>query len=212
MDEYSQIWLDTASAALSIVEGPRVGERWAEPSSLSGMTVGALAGHLVHSGILMAEQGLVVAGPAGQPITAAKMYSLIPLDEDSPIHDGVRAVAEEQVVDGREDLIERGRASWKRSEVVLAEASQDQIVAHPVAQRFAITLREFLLTRILELVVHIDDLAHSVGEQDLGVDRRAIDVACHFGIDINAERYGSAPVMRALFRRDRNSLDALRTF
>ncbi len=151
-------------------------------------------------------------GPAGQPITAAKMYSWVPLDEDSPMHDGVRAVAEEQVVDGREGLVERGRASWKRSEVVLADASQDQIVAHPVAPMFPITLREFLLTRILELVVHVDDLAHSVGEQDLGVDRRAIDIACHLGIDINAERYGSAAVLRSLFRRDRNSLDALRTF
>ena len=46
------------------------------------------------------------------------------------------------------------------------------------------------------------------GEFDLPVDP---DMVCQVGIDINARRYGSTAVLRSLFRRDRNTLDALRT-
>jgi hypothetical protein len=213
MDELSQVWLDAADAALSFVEDPRVGERWADPSSLPGMTVGALAGHLVQSGVLQAGNGLVVGEPpAGAPITAAKMYSWIPLDLASPVHETVRALAASQMVEGREDLIERGRASWRQSEALLAEASLSRVVAHPVTPTLPITLGEFLRTRILELVVHVDDLAHSIGVEDPPIDQRGIDITCQLGIEINVERYGSAAVLRALFRRDRYSLDALRTF
>jgi len=213
VDKLSQLWLDSASAALSFVGDARVRGRWVQPSTLPRMSVGALAGHLVDSGILQAEEGFVLAeGPAGQPITAARMLSWVPLDEGSPVHDGVRSAAEAHAVEGSEELIGRARASLERSEAVLARASLDAVIAHPWAPSLPITLFEFLGSRILELVVHVDDLAHSVGVEELPFCREAIELACHIGIDINVERYGPTAVLRSLFRRDRNSLDALRTF
>ena len=58
----------------------------------------------------------------------------------------------------------------------------------------SMTLLELLRTRILELVVHGDDLAHSVGIEQLPFERDALDLACRLGVDINLERYGSAAV------------------
>src|SRR4051795_10140399 len=100
MGDLSRLWLDSANAAVLVVAGSRVRTRWTEPSSLPHMTVGALAGHLVDSGILQAEDGFALAkGPPGEPIPAAKMLSWVPLDEGSSAHDGVRSAAELQAVE-----------------------------------------------------------------------------------------------------------------
>jgi len=72
------------------------------------------------------------------------------------------------------------------------------------------TLDEFLRARILELVVHLDDLTWSVGVKELPVPTEAIELSCHLGLDITMKRYGSEEVLRALFRRDRAPGDALR--
>ena len=177
------------------------------------MTVAALAGHLLHSGILMVDEAFAITEvPVGKPITAARLLSWTPLEGESPVHDGVRAFAESQAIKGRDELVERARASLKRGEAAVADASPNMALAFPWTPSLSMTLVEFLRTRILELVVHGDDLAHSVGVEQLPFERDAIDLACHLGVDINLERYGSAAVLRSLFRRDRNSLDALRTF
>src|SRR4051812_33450841 len=177
------------------------------------MTVGALPRHLVDSGILQGGGGFALAErPTGEPITAAKMLSWVPLDEDSSVHDGVRSAAESHAVEGSGELIERARVSIGRSAAVLSSASLNAIIAHPWAPSLPITLCEFLGSRVLELVVHVDDLAHSVGVEQLPLGDEAIELACQIGIDINVERYGPTAVLRSLFRRDRNSLDALRTF
>jgi hypothetical protein len=213
VNELGRLWVESANVALSLVDDAQVQVQWTDPSSLPQMTVGALAGHLLHSGILMVEEAFAITEvPAGQPITATRMLSWVPLDNESPVHDGVRSVAESQTIEGRQELVERVRASLKRSETALSNASPSLILAFSWAPSLSMTLSEFLRSRILELVVHGDDLVHSVGIEQLPFERDAIDLACHLGIDINIQRYGSSAVLRSLFRRDRNSLDALRTF
>jgi len=74
------------------------------------------------------------------------------------------------------------------------------------------TLDELLRSRILELVVHLDDLTCSVGVTELPVPPEAIVLTSHLGLDIDMQRYGREEVLRALFRRDRADVDALRPF
>jgi hypothetical protein len=74
------------------------------------------------------------------------------------------------------------------------------------------TLDELLRARILELVVHLDDLACSVGVTELPAPTDAIALTCHLGVEIDMKRYGPEGVLRALFRPDRAAEDALRTF
>jgi hypothetical protein len=74
------------------------------------------------------------------------------------------------------------------------------------------TLSEFLRSRLLELVVHLDDLRDSVGVEALLVPPAAVAVACEVALEIDIERYGATKVVQALCRRDRNPTDALRAF
>jgi hypothetical protein len=177
------------------------------------MSVGALAGHLLHSGVLMVEEAFAnTEVPVGGPFSAARMLAWTPLDDASPVHDGMRTVAESQSVEGCEDLVRRVRLSLPRSTASLAAATPTTIIAFPWTPCLSMTLPEFLRSRLLELVVHGDDLAHSVGIEDLPFAPEAIDLACHTGIDINLQRYGSVAVLRSLFRSDRTTVNALRTF
>lgn len=226
MHDLSQLWVEASHAALSLVEEPRVRARWSEPSSLPLMPVGSLAGHLLHSGVLMVEEAFAIPEvPTVGPFSAARMLAWVPLDDASPVHDGVRAFSHSEAVEGCEQLVKRVRASLKRSEASLSTALPDTILAFPMTPgqeaaavdgaarpHLSMSVFEFLRSRLLELVVHGDDLAHSVGIEELPFEREVIDLVCHTGIDINIERYGSAAVLRSLFRRDRNSLNALRTF
>ena len=195
VDEIMQLWAGSANAALSLVEDARVQARWTEPSSLPLMTVGALAGHLLHSGILIVDESLAIAAvPVGKPQTAARLLSWTPLEGESPVHDGVRTVAESYAVEGCGELVARVRASLQRCEARLADASPSLVLAFSAYPSLSMTLFELLRTRILELVVHGDDLAHSVGIEQLPFERDALDLACRLGVDINLERYGSAAV------------------
>ena len=213
MRDVSQLWVESAEAALALVEGPRVRTRWTEPSSLPLMTVGALAGHLLHSGVLMVEEAFAIAEvPVGEPFSAARMLSWAPLDEAHQVHDGVRAFAESQAVEGCDELVKRVNVSLRLSVASLSVATPRTILAFPWTPSMSMTLSEFLRSRLLELVVHGDDLAHSVGIDGIPFGREVMDLVCHTGIDINLQRYGSVAVLRSLFRSDRTTLNALRTF
>jgi hypothetical protein len=93
----------------------------------------------------------------------------------------------------------------------LDRASPERVVAF-FNGAFPMRLDEFLRSRILELVVHLDDLTCSVGVAELPVPTEAIELTCHLGLDIDMKRYGREEVLRSLFRRDRAAVDALRPF
>jgi hypothetical protein len=90
--EISQLWLETAQAALSFVSEPRVNERWTSDSCLPEMTIGALSGHLLHSGILLVEETLTADVPDVSTASAATLFSWVPLEEADPVHADVRSI------------------------------------------------------------------------------------------------------------------------
>jgi hypothetical protein len=211
--DLKQLWADTSGAVIEFSDSPPVAMKWTEPSSLPHMTVAALAGHLVHSGILMVGEALSLSPMPSEPRTAAQLLSGVPLDAASATHDGVRAVAESQALKGREDLIRRARACVERATARLDEHSDTDLVAFPWDPPIVtMTLSELLRTRLLELVVHLDDLAVSVEVDELLVPPAAVAVACAVAVEIDIERYGATNVVRALCRSGRNPPAALRAF
>jgi hypothetical protein len=212
MSEISQVWLNTAQAALSFVSLPLVNERWASASCLPEMTVGALSGHLLHSGIFMLEDALNGTDvPGGSTRTAATVFSWVPLEEADPANADVRFVAESESGEGQTDLVSRAAASMHRISESLDRTPPDRVVAF-FNGTIPMTLDQLLRARVLELVVHLDDLICSVGVTKLPLPKEAVALTCHLGLDINLTRYGHEEVLRALFRRDRAAGDALRTF
>jgi len=209
----AMIWMDAARATLAFIGDGRVSDRWSAESSLPLMTVSELTGHLVHSGILMVGEAFAIAEVSdSEPVTAAMMLSWVPADPDSSIHADVRHVGGSHAAHGLQSLIERATVSLDAMAPTVATVSQSKVVAFPWAPKLSMTAGELFLSRIVELVVHVDDLARSVGEPTIPLDDRAIATACHVAADINIVRHGPTAVVRSLCRPDRSSPDTLRTF
>ena len=76
----------------------------------------------------------------------------------------------------------------------------------------AITLDEYLVTRTVELVTHIDDLAASIDVPTPTLPEAALVTAVDCMVEIARLRHGDLAVVRALARRERDPLAALRVF
>lgn len=71
------------------------------------------------------------------------------------------------------------------------------------------TLDDYLLTRVVELLVHADDLAVSVG-QEIDLPGDASSVAFGVFVDLARARSGDLAVLRAFTRKERGDPDVLR--
>ncbi len=70
-----------------------------------------------------------------------------------------------------------------------------------VVARGAMRLDDYLATRIVEQVVHLDDLARSVGEATWAMPDGVVEVALATGIAIGVHRWGLEAMVRALYRQ-----------
>ena len=74
-----------------------------------------------------------------------------------------------------------------------------------------ITLDEYLRTRVVELVLHTEDLALSVDLPEAAeVTPAAATIAINTLVDLARLRHGDLAVLRALARRERDTVNALR--
>jgi hypothetical protein len=71
-------------------------------------------------------------------------------------------------------------------------------------------LDDYLPTRLVETVVHADDLAVSTGAARVDFDPRAFDVVIDVLVGTARGRHGDLAVVRALTRRERDDVEALR--
>jgi hypothetical protein len=73
-----------------------------------------------------------------------------------------------------------------------------------------LTLDDYLGTRLVELCVHVDDLAVSGGEPAPSLPEGATGRAVEILVDVARLRQGDPGVLRALTRRERDPVEALR--
>lgn len=99
------------------------------------------------------------------------------------------------------DLADRYDAAQPRLAVRLPQLPQDQPV--PMFGRCVLPLREALLTRLIELVVHADDLAVSLQLPPPPFSHDAGDLVITTLARTARRRHGTLPVLRTLARRER---------
>jgi hypothetical protein len=207
-------FLETAHEARDLLASRAVGQAWPEPSTLREMSVGALAGHLARCAIGVEDYlDGDAPEPGAAPLTADQYYTRgVALTSD--IHDalnaGVRERGEQMASDGQGALVERVDAALARLGPRLPSEPVDRLV-----KAFAgsvMTLDEYLVTRTLELAVHIDDLAVSVGQPT--PELPPVTYMCALGcmLQMARARHGDLAVLRAMARRERDAIDALRVF
>jgi hypothetical protein len=121
---------------------------------------------------------------------------------DSEVNVGIRTRGESIASGGPESLSERASAAVAEQRTKLAGFSGGQSIFLPQAG-WALSLDDFLTTRMLELAVHMDDLAVSVGLATLELPDAAFDPVLILLARLAARRHGQAALLRALARAER---------
>jgi hypothetical protein len=134
---------------------------------LPGYTIGGLVGH-VGAAVAWLEPLLEAAPPKDAPVISFGEYykPLVmrqPDDFDAPLHVGAREQGERGAARGPAETVARMRARLDRIRARLADEVTDRLLDLRPTLPIAIQLEDFLRTRVVELVVHGDDLAVSVG-------------------------------------------------
>ncbi len=207
-------FIDTAAAALRLLDEPAVDAAWSGPSALPDMTVGGLAAHLARA-VLTVQGYLAADGPAaGAEVVDAAGYLLTALPDtarDSDINTQVLARAEAGGRDGADGVRQRAAAALSDLRRDLPGTPADHVLA--VLGGTAIQLDDYLATRIVELVVHADDLAVSVdGIGPPALPNAGEAVAVRVLAEVARRRTSTAVMVTTLARRERAPAQVPRAF
>lgn len=197
-------YLAAASLAVELLASTAVDAAWEQPSALARMTVGSLAGHLAYQ-IFSVDTSLAGPEPQQEPIPLLEHYARAawidaPLDGEA--NTGIRAKGAGIAAEGARALAERARGSLAGQRALLAGRSGEQAVfLSPTG--WSLRLDDFLTTRLLELAVHLDDLAVSVGTAAPQLPDAAFDPVLTLLARLAARRHGQPALLRALARAER---------
>ena len=202
--------IDSSTVAATLVNSPQVRDRWGQPSALAGMTVGALAAHLVRAtGATLAylDRTDVDTRPEGELLSKVSYFHAA---VDSPIHDRIKEVSADEASAGHQQVAARATQ--------VAESLAEQLPNEPVDRLVGalgdrmLTLDDFCRTRMIEIGMHIDDLAHSVGvptpELSADVTAEIIDIV----VGIGRKQHGDWPIIHALARSERSTTQVFPVF
>lgn len=196
-------FLQAADAVLALVDLPEVAARWSEPSALENMTVGGLAVHLGNQVVRAAQMitqdpGDLPVLPAADEHYARSVWSTV--DTEERFNDHGRD--EEAALAGPAALHDRVVEHRAVVADALASGTAQDVVPVPWAG-WALRREDFLLTRMLEVVVHADDLAVSVGVPTPELPAEVFDPVRDLLVRRAIAKHGQARVVAALTRRER---------
>ena len=199
-----QAFVDAARTATALVLDPQVEQRWREPSALAEMSIGALTSHLVAQ-VVSAAAGVLDPSAASteQPVGLLDHYERAAwvgagLDDEANV--SIREGAERTAADGYAGTRARLERACHQLDPWPAKT--------PTAVRmpwwgWSLTLDDFLLTRMMELMVHADDLAVSLGVPTPEFPRSVTRPVFMLLTALAEQKHGQTAVVRALTRSER---------
>ena len=197
-------YLTAARSAVRLLADPAVAARWDTPSALAEFRVAGLAGHLA-SQVFQVETMLAAPVPPGEPIGLLDHYARgtwAGAGVDHEVNVGIRRGGEEIAEDGAAALVTRTEAAVERLAGALPGEPADRVV-HLARGPWSLTLDDFLTTRLMELAVHSDDLAVSVGVPTPELPEEVIEPVLSLLARLAVRRHGQPAVLRALTRAER---------
>ena len=202
----TDVYLHATAAVAPLLRSPALAACWTEPSVLAEFGVAGLAGHLARA-VFTVEGYLDAAVPAGVPAVDAVTYfemglGAAPSDPGSALNRSIRARGEQDAGAGPTDLADRYDAARARLAGRLSALPADRPVA---AGRFVLPLGDYLVTRLVELLVHADDLAVSLDVDGPEFADTATDLVVATLAQLSVRRHGGPAVLRALARRERST-------
>jgi len=197
-------FLDAADSALTLLRDPAVGARWDETSALTEFSVAGLAAHLAHQ-TLTVPRVLRTEAPDDPPVPLLGHYervSWIGADLDTEANTGIRRHAEQLAAGGAEELVTQVAVAIDQCRADLANEPADRVVRTPSGP-WSLSLDDFLVTRMMEIAVHSDDLAVSVGVPTPDLPESVLAPVLSLLTGLAVRRHGQAALLRALTRAER---------
>ncbi len=204
MGEIRESYLVAAESAVALLREPAVAAAWSKPSALNEFSVAGLAAHLAHQ-LVRIDSLLDDGGVPGEPVPLIEHFSRSPwvqagLDHESNV--GIRQAGEAAAADGPAALAAKAEKLFERQRAELPAQPRDKVVHLPWSG-WSLRFDDFLLTRLVELVVHSDDLAASVGVETPKLPASVIDPVVELLARLAVHRHGATAVIRTLSRAER---------
>ena len=193
--------IEAVDAAADLMSRPSVGSKWDEPSALDGMTVGGLAAHLVRAAcatLAYLDRTPSDAEPKGDLLTPITYFHAA---VDSPIHEQIKDVSATESAIGHEATATKCRNLAEQLRARLGVETNDRLVG-ALGGRM-LTLDDFCRTRLIEVLLHLDDLAVSVGEPRPKTDPAGVAIVVDIIEGIARHLHGDWEVLYALARSER---------
>jgi hypothetical protein len=198
-----EVYVESAAVAATFLAQPAVAERWDAPSALPRLRVGALTAHLV--GQLTQVPPVLDAPIAHELVSLPEHFARSTWtdgDLDSEVNVYIRRTAEQDATAGPTALIDAAGAALAEIRRRLPAEPADRVIQLPFGP-WSLSLDDYLTTRLLELAVHCDDLAASIGAPPPALPPPALDTVIGVLSQLAARRHGQATVIRALARAER---------
>lgn len=200
-------YLDAAGAVATFLAGQEVAAAWDRPSALAEFPVSGLAGHLarqitqVPAVLALTDEG---AAEGRETISVLDHYdrsAWVEAPLDAEVSASIRQDGGDEAAGGPADLAKRTAAAAAELGGSLRGRPPDSLVFLPHAG-WCLTLDGYLTTRLVEIVIHADDLAVSTGAA-FPLPAPATDLVLTTVTRIAARRHGPEAVLRAFARRER---------
>jgi hypothetical protein len=200
---------------LDLVKRPEVAQRWSEPSALERMSVGAVAAH----GLGNLEQ---VLDNCERPEPATSRFLGIVeytrsarLDKREDLdkfvgHAIIIDTAEQAASEGPGPVIERAERWLEQLRWVLPAQDPDKHVYLPRLPPMAGSLAMMVANRANELIVHMDDVAVSVGVPTPPIRPAAAAMALTVLVSVSRKINTDLELIRVMARAERAKPDAAR--
>ena len=193
------IFLETANVVHTAIADKAVAAAWERPSVLEEQRVSNLCGHLARGTWVVGEY-LAAGPPAGPPDfnSAAEYFSLLSDRATEEFHRAIRQREANLVPVSHRELVTMLGDRVSGLDEALRSGAPDRLVA--VFSGLVIRLDHYLATRIIEQVVHLDDLARSVG-LDPWPTPQCDRLVVTLGAEVGLRRRGPTAMVRALYRQ-----------
>jgi hypothetical protein len=197
-------FLAVAESAAELLREPAVAGAWSGQSALAEFSVAGLAGHLAYQ-VLAIPEILAAPIPSEETITLIDHYSRvkwIDAELDDEISLRIRSGGDLVAAGGPAVLVAGLDAAIAQLRKDLPEVD-DRPVRISLWGPWSLMLDDMLITRMMELAVHSDDLAVSVDLATPTLPQSAVETVVDLLTRLSVRRHGPTAVLRALSRAER---------
>ena len=196
-------FVEAADHVIAILARDDVSTAWREPSALADWSVGGLVAHFAAQ--LPTALRLLRAEPGPDPIAIDEHYhrsAWVGAGHDAEVNAGIREGGEREASDGHAAVLAAAVRARAELPAVLARQPADRAVLIPWTG-WSLLRDDFLTGRMLEIVVHGEDVAASVGFTAPRLSRAVLDPVLGLLTRLAMEKHGQGTIVSALTRSER---------